>query len=397
MPLLLRSEKGSPLTNDEVDGNFVFVDNKATAAGTAAATADAKAVDAQADADSALAIANAAIPLTQKGAVSGVAPLGGDSKVPAAYLPSYVDDVVEYANLAAFPATGESGKIYVALDTGKIYRWSGSAYAEISPSPGSTDAVPEGATNKYFTVARVLATFLTGLSVATGGPIVDTDTVLAAFGKLQNQMNLKANLSGATFTGTINEAPIATMASAATVNIGAAVANTINITGTTTITAFDAIAAGATRSLMFAGSLTLTHNATSLILPSGASIATAAGDVAEFVSLGSGNWRCTGYSKADGQAQNALGSGQTWQNVKASRALGVTYTNSTGKPIQVQVTTFASGGDLATATVGGVEVSKITTPASSATLNSFVVPPGATYKVDQGGTSPTIFTWTELR
>lgn len=57
-----------------------------------------------------------------------------DGKVPASQLPSYVDDVLEYANLAAFPATGETGKIYVAIDTNETYRWSGSAYVEISPS-----------------------------------------------------------------------------------------------------------------------------------------------------------------------------------------------------------------------------------------------------------------------
>jgi hypothetical protein len=60
-------------------------------------------------------------------------PLNSSSKIDATYLPSYVDDVLEYANLVAFPATGETGKIYVALDTNKIYRWSGSAYVEISP------------------------------------------------------------------------------------------------------------------------------------------------------------------------------------------------------------------------------------------------------------------------
>lgn len=54
--------------------------------------------------------------------------------IPTANLPSYVDDVVEYANLAAFPQTGESGKIYVALDTNLTYRWGGSSYVEISPS-----------------------------------------------------------------------------------------------------------------------------------------------------------------------------------------------------------------------------------------------------------------------
>lgn len=57
-----------------------------------------------------------------------------DGKVPASQLPSYVDDVLEYANTGAFPATGESGKIYVALDTNKTYRWSGSSYVEISAS-----------------------------------------------------------------------------------------------------------------------------------------------------------------------------------------------------------------------------------------------------------------------
>lgn len=57
-----------------------------------------------------------------------------DGKVQASQLPSYVDDVLEYANLAAFPGTGEGGKIYVAIDTRKTFRWSGSAYVEISPS-----------------------------------------------------------------------------------------------------------------------------------------------------------------------------------------------------------------------------------------------------------------------
>jgi hypothetical protein len=77
--------------------------------------------------------------------------------VPASQLPSFVDDVVEFANLAAFPATGESGKLYVALDTGKTYRWGGSVFVEISASPGSTDAVTEGTNNKYYTDARAAA------------------------------------------------------------------------------------------------------------------------------------------------------------------------------------------------------------------------------------------------
>ncbi len=75
-----------------------------------------------------------AIPTTQKGAANGVAELDTNGKVPSAQLPSYVDDVIEAANYAALPATGESGKIYVTLDDNKTYRWSGTAYVEISES-----------------------------------------------------------------------------------------------------------------------------------------------------------------------------------------------------------------------------------------------------------------------
>ena len=74
------------------------------------------------------------IPASEKGANSGVATLGADGKVPSSQLPSYVDDVIEAANFAALPATGEAGKIYVTLDDNKTYRWGGSAYAEISAS-----------------------------------------------------------------------------------------------------------------------------------------------------------------------------------------------------------------------------------------------------------------------
>lgn len=75
-----------------------------------------------------------AIPASQKGAASGVAELDSSGKVPTSQLPSYVDDVVEYDSLSAFPATGEDGKIYIAEDTNLTYRWSGTQYVEISPS-----------------------------------------------------------------------------------------------------------------------------------------------------------------------------------------------------------------------------------------------------------------------
>jgi hypothetical protein len=111
-----------------------------------------------------------------------------------------------------------------------------------------------------------------------------------------------AKLANAALTlpNSLNFAPAVTLASAASVAIGAAASNNIIITGTTTITSFDTIANGAVRQVTFAGALTLTHNAASLILPSSNNITTAANDVATFLSLGSGNWRCVAYQRVDG-------------------------------------------------------------------------------------------------
>ena len=76
---------------------------------------------------------------SQKGIANGYASLDGDAKIPSAQLPSFVDDILEYANLASFPATGEAGKIYIALDTNKSYRWSGTVYVYITS--GAVDSV----------------------------------------------------------------------------------------------------------------------------------------------------------------------------------------------------------------------------------------------------------------
>lgn len=74
------------------------------------------------------------IPLSQKGVANGVVPLDGNALISSLYLPSYVDDVLEFDSISAFPATGERGKIYVALDSNLTYRWTGSQYTEISKS-----------------------------------------------------------------------------------------------------------------------------------------------------------------------------------------------------------------------------------------------------------------------
>lgn len=78
------------------------------------------------------------------GANNGVAQLGADGKVPSTQLPSFVDDVIEVANFAALPVTGEAGKIYITLDTNLSYRWATTVYVKISnPLDYATQAEAE--------------------------------------------------------------------------------------------------------------------------------------------------------------------------------------------------------------------------------------------------------------
>ncbi len=144
----------------------------------------------------------------------------------------------------------------------------------------------------------------------------------------------------------LNLAAEITVASAGTTNIGAAASNNIQITGTTTITAFDNVSAGITRSVRFSASLTLTHNGTSLILPGGVSITTVTDDRAQFLSLGSGNWICTRYEYARKRAQRVTSEASnatptpnidtTDVHIITALAAGATFGAPTGTPTQGQ-------------------------------------------------------------
>lgn len=284
-------------------------------------------------------------------------------KIPADQLPAYVDDVLEFENFAALPATGAPGVIYVTIDTSPVrqWRWSGSAYAEIAAAyqlPKATPGVlggikvgsglvidPDGvlsaagggpgsglpvygdvvltatAGQTVFTVSGGYApgqldVFLNGVFLAGNGDdftATNGTTFTLTFGASAGDTLIArrwiylpeaqaVNKNGDTMAGALNFAPLTSVASATTVNIGLVQSNHVTITGTTTITGFGTAASGVSRVVLFAGTLVLTHNAASLILPGAANITTAAGDVAEFVSLGSGNWRCTSYMRADGTA-----------------------------------------------------------------------------------------------
>lgn len=72
--------------------------------------------------------------IDSKGNPNGLASLNESGVIPSAQLPSYVDDVIEVTQYDQLPETGESGKIYIVTSTNIQYRWSGSAYVEISKS-----------------------------------------------------------------------------------------------------------------------------------------------------------------------------------------------------------------------------------------------------------------------
>jgi hypothetical protein len=173
-------------------------------------------------------------------------------------------------------------------------RQSGAGAVTISPTAGVTINSPDGllVTGKQFDQFRLVKQAADAWLVVLGAPSYWT------WVKTQAQ-----TVSGIwSHSAAINEAQGADIASASTTDLGAATGNYVNITGTTPITSLGTIQAGTRRLVRFAGALTLTHNSTSLILPSSANITTVSGDVAHFVSLGAGNWKCVNYQRQDGTA-----------------------------------------------------------------------------------------------
>jgi hypothetical protein len=144
------------------------------------------------------------------GAVNGVATLDGAGKVPSSQLPSFVDDVLEFANLASFPDTGESGKIYVSIHSGITYRWGGTDYVEISSSLalGNTSATAfRGDLGKeaYDWGNHANAGYLTAEAdtldtVATRGNITNSATINFVS---SNQTNYNTNGTNGYLTGQV--------------------------------------------------------------------------------------------------------------------------------------------------------------------------------------------------
>lgn len=163
------------------------------------------------------------IPLTQKGAASGVAPLDAGGKIASSYLPSIaITDVFvvasEVAQLALTPV--DEGDVVIRTDLSKSYIHNGGVAGTMADwtellAPGTvvsvngqtgtvsldSDDLAEGVTNLYFTEARVRSSVLTGINTGSGGAVSAADSVLAAFGKLEYRVNLndaKVSYSAAT-------------------------------------------------------------------------------------------------------------------------------------------------------------------------------------------------------
>ena len=182
-----------------------------------------------------------------------------------------------------------------------------------------------------------------------------------------------------------------TLASAGSLNLGGVVAGDyIDITGTTSITSFGTIAAGIERTLVFSGALILTHNSTSLILPTGANITTVAGDVFVFRSEGSGNWRCTASSRTTPLtgAITTVASGASSLGSFTSAQLASALTNETG----TGASCFATSPTLVTPVLGtpaSGTLTNCTFPTLNQNTTGTAAGLSATLVVGSGGTGQT--------
>ena len=301
--------------------------------------------------------ATSRIASSEKGAANGVATLDATGKVPAVQLPSYVDDVLEFVNLASFPATGETGKIYVALDTNKTYRWSGSAYVYITS--GAVDSVA----GKTGVVTLVKADV--GLSNVDN----TADSAKPVSTAQQTALNLKADLASPALTGT----PTAPTAATAT--------NTTQLATTAFVQAVKAADTGSS-----ATALTLktarTINGTSF--NGSANITTANWGTARNITIGSTAKAINGsadvsWTVAEIGAEPELAAGttaqyyrgdKTWQTLDKS-AVGLSNVDNTAdsaKPVSTaQQTALNLKADLASPALTGTPTAPTAADGTSST------------------------------
>jgi hypothetical protein len=140
-------------------------------------------------------------------ALAGKADLVG-GLVPANQLPSFVDDVIEAANAVAFPGTGETGKIYVAIDTGKTYRWSGSAYIELTDSTAIWGQISGTITNQTDLITHLSTNYATAGHSHSFASLTGKPTTLTGYG-ITDAYPLSGNPSSFVTTSAADSAYVA--------------------------------------------------------------------------------------------------------------------------------------------------------------------------------------------
>lgn len=238
-----------------------------------------------------------------------------------------------------------------------------------------------------------------------GGEVRATNIVEVEYDGTQYQiLNTNLGVVGA----------LVNLAAAATTDLGTAATHNINVTGAAAITAFGSTASTALPIyfLTFVGINTLTYNAASLILPSAANIATAAGDTAVAQYLGSGNWKVWSYQRASGASVTATGvlagaSGVNIANNAVTPNTQIDYTATQAVMLNssnVGIFAASLSGTINTANIGvidGIQVARANSTwyniyflSNGTTSGAFMVPQGTALSAPAGYTfSVFIGTW----
>lgn len=300
--------------------------------------------------------------------------------------------VPTYINPTSFSVPGDQTTVLQISRRVRTTNTSGLVYSTIANSVFAAGITTVTLTNDSTTLDPGLSGVAYGLLAASPLSVPDLPpTKLIGLVPVSKGGTGQSTAAGIESILPINQVRV-DVASAATVNLttGAPSTDHINITGTTTITAFT-VAAGRVFFVRFAGVLTLTNNA-NIVTQSGANILTQAGDTCILRATAANVVEVLAYTRGIPQA---LGDGQTWQDVTASRVTGTTYTNTTGRTIFVSVVLeAATGPGTRTFNVGSVSQQLTLPAATNAPLVWYwPIPPGVSYSYTGG----TFSKWLELR
>lgn len=339
-----------------------------------------------------------------KGAASGVAQLDSNGLVPSTQLPSYVDDVIEYNGRSSFPATGQTGKIYVDTSANITYRWSGTTYVQIGSSLALGTTSSTAFRGDYGNIAYQHATDSSRLTTATnsglykvastaqghiasltavtkeditalGIPGEDTNTIYSATVKTITPVTKKTVVTGGTTTN-ITPVTSKTVVTSATFNdvvIGGQTTDITPVSSKTVVTSAtfnDVVTGGSTTSITPVTKKTVVTSA------SGATATVING----VLTLTDGNFG-TGDSVTTGTAVNAYTSLTT--GASGSATTGASVTSGTKVAAYTSLTTGASGS----ATTGASVTSGTTVAAYTGLTTGDSVTEGTAISVVTGITA----------